>query len=463
MLTPGQKAKILKYLLIGTSAGIGTNLTLNLISYLTDKHQNIKDKEKLNKSVNNSVKEIVINEEDELNPSLKLASEEELKEGFLNSTLAQALAILAAVGGSYAGYKGIDKIHDKIKNSELKEQEKAEAENYYKKLYKLQQLNKSASEEISDMKKEAKASTIAGSALGLVLLSALGTALLSRNIMASSYPKLKIQDVVEEKLNSFNDTPEKVKFVKAKDKQTLKPNESVNLDSDVDNNNRYDDKNEVIIDTEDKFNEMFSKLSFDTSSIDCNEALINICYELEKQSNIPGSATNIIKAASAGFTDELLNVVNNKYNSDLTVFDMADKLVDEFIINKKVASSENNNVKERIAITWLASDPSMSKAVLPQLAAEFAYNTPTYYKLASVYSKEDEAVLSTVLSSSTIESRHNTFGSFKNELSKIKIANASSENIESVDNSDFADSLKELLNPLSSDTEINNIKSILNI
>ena len=118
-----QKAKMLKYLLTGLAVGGGTNLTLNLISYLSDKNKDVSDaeqKEKEARGLNRLIYEIDPKEYAwlEKEASVKIA-----EESVAGDTLTQALAILALTGGLYGGYRGADILHDKVRRAELEKQQ----------------------------------------------------------------------------------------------------------------------------------------------------------------------------------------------------------------------------------------------------------------------------------------------------------------------------------------------------
>lgn len=439
-LSEGQKATILKYLLTGASLGIGTNLALNMASYLRDKSDTVEDKEKLKNSVkgNTQVYEI---DPSELEFLQKSASEFE-KPGLLNNTLAQALAIVSAAGGAYGGYKLADMFHDKIKNDDLSQEEKAEAENYFKKLYLLQQAQKKTA---SDMTKEAKLSDWIGTGLGLILLTSIGSGLLTRSIMKKNYPMLSTSKIIDNNPNLIT-APKKVVIVEKDPVAEVKVNESVGLDSDAPTNTDRDPNEASVEDENDAFSKAFSKYSFDKSEPYCNEALLKLCYNMEKEGKI-GSITNLVKSASAGFTKELKSVIEKPYEKSFTVFDMADSLVDKFY-TKEASSPE----KEQIALTWLASSPEISKAIMPQAAAEFANNAPTFYKLSSYIPESAEPVFASILSSVVVNDRCNTFKNIASNLKDDSLSLKEASVKYASSNLTFTEGLEAILNDVASDT-----------
>ena len=445
-LTEGQKAKILKYLLTSFGAGAAANLTFNLFSYLRDKENEAKEAESLaNKSkAGPKIIEIDPAELQFLNKSASVSLKEYLtkyaaaKPSFTSDTLAQALAVLALVGGGIGGYTLADMAHDKIKRDEVKEQADAELENYYKSLY---LLNKAKQVKKANVKVAGALSDVLGTGLGIVLLTALGSAWASREFLKKQYPKLNIASKFDHNTNALLETaPEIPIFVEKKEKegkeekpQVIALNESVGLDSDTPKN--YTDKNESEID--DPFSKL-EKFSFEKCASYINESILKLCYEFEKAGK-QGSVTNLVKAAAEGHTKSLKDSLVN-YNKDFTVFDLADKLSEKFT---KVAYSKE---KEQLALTWLATDPAISAAIMPQIAAEFIDHTPVISKLASQI-PANEHMYTGLLMSSVISSRADAF---KPLVKKIASANIK-EDIDlaktaSEDETEFADALEILLN-----------------
>lgn len=440
-LSEGQKALILKYLLTGAAIGGTSNLALNLISYLKDKANTLEHKDRLQKNVIEGDKVYTIDPK-ELEFLNKTSSEIE-KPGFLNNTLAQALAVIASAGGLYGGYKLADLIHDAVKNKEVTEEEQKEAEAYYKKLYLLQQAQqKNASEE--SLTKEAKASTLIGTGLGLLLLTSIGSGLLTRSIMKKHHPMLNTEELIDSH-PIISQRPKSVKIIEKDEIQDMEPNESVGLDSDsVENTNK--DPNEISAEeTADDFEKVLAKYSFDMSKTYCNEALLKLCYNFEK-SGRQGSVSNLVKSASCGFTQNLKEIVEKGYNKDLTIFDLADKLAEGYT---KEASTDD--LKEQLAISWLASEPQVSSAIMPQVAAEFANHAPTYYKLAASVPQSAEPLFATLLSSQVINDRCAIFEKYAKQIEHkdtLSFKQASEKFSEDVNESDCYEYLLNNLNYL---------------
>ena len=405
-LSEGQKAKILKYLLMGIGGGASMNLAFNLASYLKDKSDQVDLDKSLNPVSKNKKKVIEIAPEELEFLNKKQAAE---KPGAITNTLAQALAVLALTGGSVAGYKLADMAHDKIKADELADEDRKQLEGYYKNLYLLQQAKqkKAASENENDgMRKiAARASTWVGTGLGLLLLSALGSGFLTRSILKKSYPKLDINDVTKGNPLFADDISMPI-FVETKKPEedrpvnNVRPNESVGLDTDMPVNHDKDPR-EKELDEKDAFSKL-EKLSFEKCASYCNEALLRLCYEFEKNGK-EGSVTNLVKSAAAGFTDELENSILDK---SISIFELADKLV-EF---KKEASDHDRQL-DQLALTWLASNPAVSAAIMPQIAAEFYDHAPTYVKTASAFPDKLEQNFAALLMASVIDARTSAFSS----------------------------------------------------
>jgi hypothetical protein len=453
--TDGQKAKILKYLLTGLGVGAGTNLTLNLISYLRDKQTDadISNKDEFELSGNKNVYEIDPKELQwlEKQASQLLSKTASAKSDATSNTIAQAIAILAATGGMYGGYKLSDLLHDKVKEDELKDQSEAEKEAYYKNLFLLQQAAqaKHASENSNAMKKIAGAfSSAVGTGLGLMLLTALGSAWASREFMKKQYPKLKLQDVLDTETNAlFTKSPDLPVFVvkEKEDKenkesdgdQYLKPNESVELDSD----NVKDltlDKHEVP--SLDENNDPFSKLekfSFEKHASYINEAILTLCYNMEKFGDKQGSVTSLVKSAAEGYTDSLRTSVED-FNPDYTIFDVADDL------NEKFCKSAYSKEKEQIALTWLATDPTISSAIMPQVVAEYMDHTPVFSKMATVLPENPDLYLG-LLVSSVVKNREDAFAEVQQKIAS-EISNIDFSKSYDKNEVEFADCLATLLN-----------------
>ena len=166
--------------------------------------------------------------------------------------MTQALAVLLGAAGLAGGYKLGDAIHDKFKRDEIKEQNKAELENYYKNLYLLRKARQTKTASEHKMTKVATPlSSILGTGLGILLLTSLGSALAARSYMKKEYPKLDLQKALKRDTNSlFLDAPDMPIFIEKEQSkkvtepnETFKINESVSLDSD-EPRNLNKDKNE---------------------------------------------------------------------------------------------------------------------------------------------------------------------------------------------------------------------------
>ena len=388
-----QKAKMLKYLLTGLAVGGGTNLTLNLISYLSDKNRDVSDaeqKEKEARGLNRLVYEIDPKEYAWLE---KEASVKTAEESVAGDTLTQALAILALTGGLYGGYRGADMLHDKVRRAELEKQQEEELENYNKKLYLLAKAKaKTASENLT---KIAAFSDIAGIGLGALLLTALGSAWASREFLKKQYPKLNLEKTLNDQnpLAAAINTPALPLFL---EKETVK------IDSDEPKNLDKDENEEPIEDEEKDPFAKLEKLSFAKQASYVNEAIIGLCYELEKKGK-QGSATNLIKAAAAGLT-EPIKTATNKYNDNYTIFDTVDNL-DYFYKNASIDPK-----REQVAMTWLATEPQVSNAIMPQLCAELLDHMPILSKVASELNAPNlEHIVTGLLSTAVIQKRQNAF------------------------------------------------------
>ena len=426
-----QKAKMLKYLLAGLAVGGGTNLTLNLMSYLADKKKDLSDaeqKEKEAKGLNRVIYEIDPKEYAWLE---KEASVKTAEEGVAGDTLTQALAILALTGGLYGGYRGADILHDKLRRSELEAQQQEELENYNKKLYLLAKAKaKTASENLT---KIAAFSDIAGIGLGALLLTALGSAWASREFLKKQYPKLNLEKTLNDQnsLMASLQTPALPLFIEK---------EIVKTDSDEPKNLDKDENEEPIEDEEKDPFAKLEKLSFDKQASYVNEAIIGLCYELEKKGK-QGSATNIIKSAAIGLT-EPIKEATNKYNASYTVFDAVDAL-EHF---HKEASIDP--VREQVAITWLATEPQVSKAIMPQMCAELLDHMPILSKVASELNAPNlEHIVTGLLSTAVIQKRQNTFKDLafsKEAHTKI----ASEDNTIHASNAELLENLLQNLLPI---------------
>lgn len=442
--TDGQVAQMLKYLGIGTAAGVSTNLLLNMISYLKDKNENAEYKRSLEEGLDSPVIEIDLNELKKTSSILKKASTEK---GFLNQTVANALTLLLGASGAYGGYVLADKIHDNIREAELNAQEKAEAEDYYKKLFLLNKLKNDPkfkedlekqllTEGEEGLEKTAAMSDIAGPALGLLLLTALGSGLLTRSILSKQLPLIKSDQISETKLTH----PEKIQF-KIVDSSEEKQKEKVKKNSDTVDSVEPKDPNEESIDSDNAFVKAFSKLSFEKLEPLCKEAYIKIAYILEQESKEIGSVTNLVKAASYGFCQELENVAKSAKSAE-AVFSYSDAVVDNFT-NAKFAS-EISKEREQLAVSFLANSPEMD-CVFPQIAAEFAYAAPTYVKLASAYTKEQEPVFAISLAIAALDSRSKVFDKYASEIPELismdKVASEQPQGLEDVYTSEFCKKL----------------------
>lgn len=446
----GQKAKLLKYLLIGLGGGAATNLSLNLISYLKDKAEEAKEskeeKEKLLKRPN--VYEVDPSELAFLN---KEASDNNTT--LQGDTATQALAVLLAAAGLMGGYKLGDVVHDKFKRDEVEAQNKTELENYYRNLYLLSKARQNKFANTASMKKvAAPLSSILGTGLGLLLLTSLGSAFAARSYMKKEYPKLDLNKALKKDVNSLLlEAPEMPIFIE-KEKVTepnksIKPNESVGLDSDNIKNLNKDKNEEPINEEEDPFSKL-EKLSFEKCASEINEALITLCYEFEKQGKL-GSVTNLVKTAAIGCIDSLQDAILNN-NKQLDIFDVADNISKKF---GKTAAEDI--VKEQLAITWLASDPMISSAIMPQIAAEFIDHTPLLSKIASEISNIDEDIFSKLIVASVVKSRGENFKNLdlpNRKIAFIKQANSFQDELELSDTiavllkspNSLKDNLKEL-------------------
>lgn len=445
--TEGQKALILKYLLGGLAIGAGSNLALNMISYLKDKSDNIDYKNNLASNAN-ILQEIEV-DPDALKNSYKKASSNP-NPGVISNSLALALAMLGAAGGIYTGYKAGDFIHDTIKNKELEDEEQKELNAYYSKLYLLNQLSKGSPKFASE--KTAAVSDILGGILGTILLSSLATAIVSRKVFKKQFPlnQKLLNDKLELEEEKFGFKPKFIVFkekqnntIPDKSKTSVKSKDKVIKDSDIEkDSNEIKDPNETLtIDNEDAFSKAFSKLSYENCNIDCNEALLKVEFNLEKQGK-KGSATNLIKAAALGFTKELEDSLNIKGN----IFEVADTLSN----NLKFASDEKfKDIKDQLAITWLASNKKVANEVMPQIAAEFQYNAPFITKIASFIPERLEPMLNCLLISSVIKDRTDLFNKYASEISDtfadIKLNTSNDIN-------DLSNGLQKLLNNFSKDS-----------
>lgn len=414
--TEGQTAQILKFLGAGAALGISSNLMLNMLSYLKSKKDNADYKDKLNQAITAPTYEI------DLGALQKSASIKEAADrGFLNQTLANALSLVLGGAGLYGGYVLADKLHDNIREAELSAQEKTEAEDYYKKLFLLNKLKTDAKfkedleksldkeEEEEELEKTAAVSSVTGPALGLLLLTALGSGLLTRSILSKQFPLVR-EDSLEELRPELFSSPEKIKF-KIIDTSKEKKNKTVKKDSDKIDSIEPKDPNEEVIDSDDAFSKAFSKLSFERLEPLCKEAFIKIVYNIEKEKQ-EGSVTNLIKAASYGFCQELENVAAKAKTAE-AIFDYTDRVVENFQTAK--FASEITPQREQLAISFLANSPEMD-SVFPQLAAEFVHNSPTYCKLASKIKKEDEPVYAISLAVSALQSRGKTLDKYASEF-----------------------------------------------
>lgn len=449
----GQKAKLIKYLLMGLGGGAAANLSLNLFSYLRDKaaEANESEEERTKLTKGPKVYEIDPSEFAFLNKS---ASDNSTT--IPGDTMTQALAVLLGAAGLVGGYKLGDIAHDKFKRDEVEEQNKAELENYYKNLYLLRKARQAKTASERKMTKVATPlSSILGTGLGVLLLTSLGSALAARSYMKKEYPKLDLQKVLKRDTNSlFLDAPDMPIFVEREQpkkvtepNETFKTNESVSLDSDEPRNLNKDKNEQSINDDDDPFSRL-EKLSFEKCASEVNEALITLCYEFEKQGK-EGSVTNLVKAASMGFGDTLYSSLD-KYNKDYTIFDIADDLANKYI----KTASEDSKLKDQIAITWLASDPAISSAIMPQIAAEFIDHTPLYSKIASeVGDNYDEDAFAKLITASVVKSRGETFKDLDIPNKKIAFDQSLIEDV-----SDFSDCLAALLRSPNSVKE--NLKDI---
>lgn len=446
----GQKAKLLKYFLIGLGGGAATNLSLNLISYLKDKaeeaEESKEEKEKLLKRPN--VYEVDPSELAFLN---KEASDNSTT--IQGDTATQALAVLLAAAGLMGGYKLGDVVHDKFKRDEVEAQNKTELENYYKNLYLLSKARQNKFASTSSMKKIATPlSSILGTGLGLLLLTSLGSAFAARSYMKKEYPKLDLNKALKKDINSLLlEAPEMPIFIEkekiTEPNKSIKPNESVGLDSDnVKNLNK--DKNEEPIDEENDPFSKLEKLSFEKCASEINEALITLCYEFEKQGKV-GSVSSLIKTASMGCLDALQDAII-KNNKQLDVFDVANNISEKFGKNASCDSS-----REQLAITWLASDPMVSTAIMPQIAAEFIDHTPLLSKIASEMSDVDEDIFSKLILASVVKSRGENFKELDLPNRKIAFTKQASTYQDSLE---FSDTIAMLLK--SSNSLKSNLKEI---
>ena len=448
----GQKAKLLKYFLMGLGSGAAANLGLNLFSYLKDKSTEAKESEEERAKLTKGPK---VYEIDPSEFAFLNKSAADNSTSIPGDTMTQALAVLLGAAGLAGGYKLGDIIHDKFKRDEIEEQNKAELENYYKNLYLLRKARQTKTANERNMTKvAAPLSSILGTGLGVLLLTSLGSALAARSYMQKEYPKLDLQKALKRDTNSlFLDAPDMPIFIEKEQpkkvtepNETFKVNESVSLDSD-EPRNLNKDKNEQSIDNDDPFSKL-EKLSFEKCASEINEALITLCYEFEKQGK-EGSVSNLVKAASMGFGDTLYGAINN-YNKDYTIFDIADDLANKYI----KTASEDSKIRDQIAITWLASDPTVSSAIMPQIAAEFIDHTPLYSKIASeVESNYDEDMFAKLISASVVKSRGEAFKDLDIPNKKIAFDQSLIE-----DSSDFSDCLAALLRSSNSIKE--NIKEI---
>ena len=192
--------------------------------------------------------------------------------------------------------------------------------------------------------------------------------------------------------------------------------EVVKTDSDEPKNLDKDENEEPIEDEEKDPFAKLEKLSFDKQASYVNEAIIGLCYELEKKGK-QGSATNLIKAAAAGLT-ESIKTATNKYNDNYTIFDTVDSL--EYFYK----SASVDPKREQVAMTWLATEPQVSQAIMPQLCAELLDHMPILSKVASELNAPNlEHIVTGLLSTAVIQKRQNTFKDLSfNENIQIKTA-----------------------------------------
>lgn len=455
MFTEGQKALLLKYLLGGLAVGGATNLTLNMLSYLNDKKKNVEYKDKL-KSVSEKENPVVEIDPDELNSMLEMkknASDDSspLKPGLVSNTLASTLTWLAAGLGLVGGYKAMDVLHDSIKENELSDEEKAEAQDYYKKLYLLQQIN-NENPKYASIEKKAAASDLLGGMLGIMLLTSLGTALVSRSAFKKQFP---MENSLKEKMEEFElqsdptknfILPKSIKFKEVSKNNKIK--ENVNLNSDEDSAEEIkaipDNEN---TDKDDDFSKAINKFSFETFKNDCNEALLKVAYAMETKKGISKNISNLIKAASLGYTKELKDIA--KSNAD--IFKFAND------VSTVIHRSANDKLANQLAFTWIASDNDISSCIMPKVANEFRQDAPSLFKMAAYLPQGAENVMTPLLSASVIKERGETFKKIASDLSNVKV-----NFNEGFDSNEVASVIEPLLRSNLNSTKSNIRTNILN-
>ena len=391
-MSPETKYRLLTTLMLATAAGGGTSFLLNALSDVKDLQKKRKVEEALSSNVEGT--KVIIdpdNVKTYLEESINKSASSEDKKLNTSDTNTMTSAMLEALGGLLAlggGYYGANKLYEAYKKS-LVEDELADNKNdYYTQLYLLNKSNKDkiskgkankygSNEETAIPSRKAGITDALGLGAGLLLLSGLASALMSRQLLKDKYPLLNRQGAYSAAIDAV--LPPKLDF-KVESKKPV-----------VSDSNLKEDIKKALQDEATEEDEL--KLASDISSLlndEVNESILKLAYQSEN-----------LKPDSIGI-QSIVNCVANGHLAKLktasTIDEMFD-IADTLNANQKFASVDSLNTQ--FAFSVASKDPFLKEAVMPLAAVQILYAYPTQNKLASQVemtpiTKKDFSIICTI-------------------------------------------------------------------
>lgn len=400
-------ADILRYAVIGGTAGFGLNTLLKVLSNFKQTSENTEIENDL-KSLAQPYRivhikpEYIKNKAKLLDPELiekatiqKAAAESEKDDNVLESQISPTFELPLKWGAGIAsflgGLYGANKLFNYIKQKTLKSELEDAKKQYYTSLYLRKQLADAAKAEKAksqSMYRYASMDKVADVGLKEMLLGGgigiLGGTLLAHVLAARKLAESKNPYITGRKniymagLTSADMEAPTIKFV-------LDDNDE-SEDSEVEGMlNAQKSKGDVtLIEPVNSIGEPLKVIKvasvqellsyIDTDQLfmhDATERVIKLASELEKQSLSNGGVNNFINSVALGHIDELKNA--DSFES------MMKEATDFCEGTKKVASEQ----RKSLAVTLIASDPVLSSMFVPYAASEVLEHNPDMDKLAS--------------------------------------------------------------------------------
>jgi hypothetical protein len=144
---------------------------------------------------------------------------------------------------------------------------------------------------------------------------------------------------------------------------------------------------------------------------DATEHLVRTSLANPKAASVDGGLADLIAAAAQGRCDEI------RENVSIGVDFMFDAV-------KGARHEKTSSVNRNLAITWVSTDPLVSEAIQPVLAAEFHDMSPGLFKMASYVPREYHNSLVGVVESATQEVRRSIYSKLATHIPAVKSAGA---------------------------------------